>query len=151
MRLISRKETIWINSIRDLEKYGINVLTGEACSFGMRWLCDLNEDGVDLLQSFYGVTLSSENWNSQVNGKPAIASFMLSRGTYVDLVVFLLFRLGCDVVIKTNDTFVGCNRIDNLDFFESYKEYADEIFYHPQFSNPSVDGRNVHGFTGRVV
>lgn len=79
-----------ITSFRDFEAYGINSLTGEACRYGQRILCDVNEDGKKLLEEFLCVSLTARNWNSTVNKKPAVASVMLPYGILQDLATFCL-------------------------------------------------------------
>ena len=73
---------------RELEKYGITVLTGEACGIGLRLLCDLTVDGRELLTVFLGgCTPAMPNWNPG-----AIRSAMLSWSTLKDLLIFALTR-----------------------------------------------------------
>ena len=40
---------------RDLAEYGIEVLTGEACRIGARYLCDLDERGARIVRSLMGL------------------------------------------------------------------------------------------------
>lgn len=92
-----------LNSLSDLEQYGLSYLTGEACALSQRLLFDLNQDGVDLVKEYFGLlpgSMLAGNWNSQVNGKPAVASILLPKHPefYQELFKFLLFREGFDVV-----------------------------------------------------
>lgn len=84
-----------LHSFKDLKAYGINALTGEACGYSLRVLCDLNEDGVALIEEFFGSTLQvteNSNWNSQVEEKPAVGSVMLARSIFQDLALYCLWR-----------------------------------------------------------
>ena len=91
------------------ESFGIGILTGEACAYSMRVLCDINEDGLELINSAFGmilihvpelprsghlgpraehVTGMMRRHNSQVNGKPSVASIMLSWPMLEEIIKF---------------------------------------------------------------
>ena len=89
-----------VRDMRDLAKFGIQILTGESCGLGMRYLCDLNARGRAILEEFFGGsvnTVSGSNWNSEVNGEPAEASIMLSPNILPDLAAFCMLKSGFDV------------------------------------------------------
>jgi hypothetical protein len=44
---------------RELQKYGIFMLTGESCAYSMRVLCDVNEKGWRILRNYLGMDASS--------------------------------------------------------------------------------------------
>lgn len=44
---------------KELEKYGIFMLTGEACAYGMRVLCDVNAQGWRILKQYFGMAGTS--------------------------------------------------------------------------------------------
>ena len=71
-------------SADDLRDLGIFLLTGEACGIGMRVLCDLNDEGIRIWESFTrsNVVIGS-NWNSK--GK---ASVMIPRSMFRELWIF---------------------------------------------------------------
>ena len=87
-----------------IESFGIATLTGEACAYSMRLLCDVNQDGVELINKAFGMTLSihtdtdyagnaitsgmMRRHNSQVNGKRSVASIMLSWTMIEELIRF---------------------------------------------------------------
>ncbi len=51
----------------DLRRYGINSLTGEACPYSQRVLCDLTPRGKKIVFDLLGIPPTiplSENWNS---------------------------------------------------------------------------------------
>lgn len=48
-----------LHSLADLSQFGVGILTGEADPFGMRLLCDLTEDGRDLVCAYLGATTST--------------------------------------------------------------------------------------------
>lgn len=149
-----------IDNLRGLEQFGVNLLTGEACAYGMRLLCDMNERGAELVRTFLGLSRAvtfESNWNSQVNGEPAIASVMLTRDTLWELARFALFQAGADYAIRYNDgTLLGLDRSSR--YCENYLKLAADnpavtVFYNnARLSNqPHVGDRNVHAFTGRTA
>ena len=97
-----------LTSWNDLKAYGIEALTGESCAFCMRLLCDLNEDGVALMRAFLGLsadTRLSRNWNSTVDGKPAVASVLLPRELFPVLCRYVLFLENYPLVWQGASTF----------------------------------------------
>lgn len=99
-----------LHSFNDLNKFGIGVLTGEACNYGMRLLCDLTAQGVELVNNFLGVDSAaySDPWNSSVDGRPSLASVFLSRAMLHDLCIFALLHVeGNDVVLVKGGTVMG--------------------------------------------
>lgn len=61
-----------------LRPFGINALTGEACSVMYRLLCDITEDGKRVIEKCLSCELRPpENWNSG-----AVGSIMLTPGRY---------------------------------------------------------------------
>jgi len=145
-----------------LEKYGINPLTGEACAFSMRTLCDLNIDGITLLQDFLGLLpldynalnehrYFPRNWNSSVNGKPAIASCMLSRFMLKDLYRFILYKEGWEVVVENGGDWTGMSRETWDEVKDAWPSTANVHFIYKCPEQPSVGSRNVHAMTGRAM
>ena len=87
------------NRRQTLRELGIEMLTGEACAFSLRILCDLNEGGVTLLQNALGIRIdrdtSPRNMNHRVNGLAAVHSVMLTHGQLDDLLVYGLAEAVC--------------------------------------------------------
>lgn len=76
----------------DLEQYGIDCLTGEACSLSCRALCDLSKEGADIVREFFGLPCNAqfnENWN--LKGE---ASCFLPWSVLHDLAAFILIKKG---------------------------------------------------------
>ena len=48
-------EIAYIHNWQELDRYGINALTGESCAYSMRMLCDLNERGVKTMGAYFGI------------------------------------------------------------------------------------------------
>jgi hypothetical protein len=93
-----------IGSFDDLKYYGVNLLTGERDNLFLgRLLCDLSQDGVELVRDYFGLPrgcVFDENWNGNVGDEPAIASVMLTRETLVQLCVFALLQHGAPFVYQ---------------------------------------------------
>src|SRR6478736_5681012 len=105
---MQRKQTIHVSSWEDLKQFGINALTGEACKYAQRILCDLNEDGAALIMDYLGVSMLRDNWNSTVNDKPAVASVMLHRGSCMQLAEFAILGMNpLAVLYRPNDSIYG--------------------------------------------
>jgi hypothetical protein len=61
-----------------LREYGIDVLTGEACSLMYRILCDLTLNGKRIVERCLSVHIESENWNSGSKEDPHVASSVVA-------------------------------------------------------------------------
>lgn len=94
----------------DLKQFGIEALTGEACVYSLRVLCDLSEAGRTHIAEFFGgiaETGFNANWNSYAGSAPAVSSVMLPRGILSDLAQFLLFQDGALAVAETSGIWLG--------------------------------------------
>lgn len=158
-----------ISTVSDLREYGINTLTGEACAYSMRTLCDLSERGRDIIRDYLGLPYNSEfnpNYNGYVGDYKAVASVMLSNDLLKNLAIFILFREGSRFVYGRHDSF-GCTgyKQSDIDKNQYLKDFHDEIrkgerkdvyvLANPQQwegnTQPSVGSRNIHVATGRVA
>ena len=103
-----------IGSFSDLEEYGLNCLTGEACAFHMRLLFDYNAEGAELLTNFLGlpVLADNSNWNSRVDGEDAVGSIMLTADAAWELATFAMLQYGFDRVIPNQPEHHGCYGYD---------------------------------------
>lgn len=145
----------------DLRKDGVNILTAEACAYGYRVLCDLNENGVSLVNNLF----SSENikvefhlpecWNSTVcERNDAIKSIMLPRAMFEPLAVMACFKRKCsDVYILHKDDgsmiIVGIEDKDSSDQFDALRMMSARLRVF-RYHNPGYS-RNVHQMSGRVI
>lgn len=142
-----------------LTDYGINLLTGEACSHNLRMLCDLSEKGVEIVSSWLGILPSSflPNWNSYVGNDPAVASIMIPRGSFPDLYYWILVEVEkFEVVMESADGMLTGVNLDNP-YYKTYMENREMLSQiYPRVSRfpkneNSVSGRNVHQFSGRIA
>lgn len=141
-----------IESWNDLEWYGIFRLTGEACPFGMRQLCDLTEKGALILRSFFGFAHDAKlnaNWNSGSG-----YSAMIPMSVLNDLKVFCLFSDGAAKVLLLKDgSAVGYYPEDSeQDYLTHWQILMStnslERDYVP-VAGPRLGTRMIHGMSGR--
>ena len=92
-----------VSCFRDLNQFGIRMLTGEADALGYRILCDLDEQGVRVFKECFGMPVPSQmhlnqglasNWNSG-----AIASVMLTEDSIRPLAIMGFYLQGRVVVV----------------------------------------------------
>lgn len=78
--------------VRELENRGIDVLTGERCSLGMRVLCDYTHSGAEILRRCLDITIPEDgsNWNSGSKDDPHVGSIMLLREMLEPLAIFAM-------------------------------------------------------------
>lgn len=148
-----------VRTMRDMTQFGIQGLTGEACAYGMRILCDVNEAGKELLADYFGmptIQLSS-NWNSQVGGEPAIGSVMLAHSCLQHLAQFAFFRAGALAVIQGADGVIGIFEQELITRYRAHLEQYPNcgltlrVNHARRIDDSVVGSRNVHAFTGRIV
>ena len=109
-----------IRQWRDLEEYGIDTLTGEACVYGIRVLCDLTEEGKATVCSFLGIPKGAKmsvNWNSK-----GVCSVMLPASILEDLAVYTLFtQKNCVTCFRQQGVIFGLRDIqEDREYIETY-------------------------------
>ena len=136
-----------ISCWQDLEKYGIMPLTGEACGLSLRFLCDVNEQGKNILEKMLGCKLNlAENWNNY-NG--AIGSIMLSPDFLTSIGIFALLESGCEFVfLLKNGKLLGKDDNQDNSYIAGYYD-LDEIVRSFSYHGTAKD-RNIHQMTGRI-
>ncbi len=146
-----------IRDARDLERYGINLLTGEACRIGRRILTDLSARGVGIVSDLLGIDHKQfhENWNSRVNGQPAVASFMLPHSMIRDLMAWCLIKDGCTAIIETDEDYIyGREDSDDPEQWEELvnhcRKYRKHIRTITLKDGPASGTRMVHAVSGRA-
>ncbi|MFO0887906.1 MAG: hypothetical protein U0790_02045 [Isosphaeraceae bacterium] len=141
-----------VNSWRDLERYGIELLTGEACGLGYRLLCDMTAQGKKIIERCLGLKDlgPAEGWNRGRPGDPHVGSIMLTHEMLTPLAVFALLESGCKEVYLVKNSVVGIEASDPADTLEPMKRVAG-VEYARRFAYRGTAGhRNVHVMTGRV-
>ncbi len=132
----------------DLEAYGVDPLTGEACSLGYRILCDLTQKGKAIVERCLSVEIRSENWNSGSRDDPHVACIMMTAEMLQPLAVFALLESGCREVWVTEHAAFGVEPEDTEEQVDMMKRC-----HHPNrrfaYRGPFED-RNLHQMSGRV-
>lgn len=84
-------ETEVIRNWEDLSRYGIEVLTSEACSFNARFLCRITQDGREILEQFLGVGITAyQPFPSQP--KPFIGEITLGKTWFNEIALACLAK-----------------------------------------------------------
>ena len=135
-----------------LRSKGINLLTGEACGFSVRFLCDIeNEQAKEYLRDFLGLpelTLA-ESWNH------GIGSMMIGRETFHhDLFLFVALQ-EFEVMYKIKDNefarydWQGCTKDEWMTDIRVFLGNHPDWDYNVYFGQKNT--RNTHEFTGRTI
>ncbi len=143
-------KTNTIHSFNDLKQFGIDILTGESCALSRRLLCDVTEEGRNLVIKALGVpdiSLSAP-WND------GVGSILLERDTLKTLCILALFEdKNCLEVweFKKDGSFHGLD-LENLGLWNDYdkNENADNYEKIRKYKLFNSKDRNVHQFSGRV-
>lgn len=141
-----------VQSWSDLESYGIELLTGEACGLMYRLLCDVTEHGQKVIEKCFGISVTlTEPWNSGRADDPHVGSILLPPAMFVPLGVFALLESGCTEVWQIGEALIGMEPTDTADERERagkvYSERRNRIF---RYAGTAGD-RNVHQMSGRVA
>jgi hypothetical protein len=135
----------------DLRPYGIDFLTGEACSLMFRLLLDVNERGRKVLARFFGAPnlKLGDPWNGGTPEEPHVASIMLTREMLLPIAVFALLEHGCDEVYLYQDRVVGFEACDSPEVRQRHLHYYR---HHAgrRFSYGPTRDRNLHRMTQRT-
>jgi len=144
-----------------LKEAGIRQLTSEACAVSMRMLCDVTQEGKELLENYFSANLTL---NDSMNGRGAVGSILLDHEMFTRLFLYKLL-LEHPIVTKVtlsddyyeNDAYICFDSFPERDGFAKEHRFMFEgpnrTYYRPGASQPHDSSilRNVHAFTGRVV
>ena len=142
-----------INSWNDLQAYGIELLTGEACGLGYRLLCDVTERGRKTIEKCLGLTnlVLPESWNRGSTEDPHVGSIMLTREMLEPLAVFALLEAGCKEVYLVKNSVVGIEASDPPTAIEDVKRWSGVEYARRYAYRGTAGDRNVHVMSGRIV
>jgi hypothetical protein len=141
-----------ISSLRDLEPFGIVLLTGEACGLQYRILCDVTTAGKRVVEKCLGLpdTKFANPWNAGTAEVPYVGSVMLAPEMLIPLAVFACLENGCAEAYRMDDFVVGIEPGDAPDAAVNV-ELTYRVKRVRRFSYRGTAGdRNVHQMTGRV-
>jgi hypothetical protein len=139
-----------IDSVRDLERFGIVALTGESCGLMYRFLYDVTQHGKAIIEKCLGCRLDlADPWNQ--GEEPHVGSIMLSQEMLVPIGTFALLESGCsEVWLYKNGSLLGIEPDDSQELIERCANMAPEALARTFRYAGTAGDRNVHGFTGRV-
>ena len=134
---------------KELEEYGFDLLTGEACGLMYRLLFDVTKQGKKILQNCFGIPelKLNANWNSGDKENPHVGSILLTRDMFVPLAIFALLNSGYKECWATGCGGVVAFRETDADI-ELWKKQLN-VGRRFAFSGTAGD-RNRHEMTGRV-
>jgi hypothetical protein len=142
-----------INCWDDLSRYGIVLLTGEACGLSYRLLCDVTAAGKRVIEKALGIAqlVLHESWNHGNADDPHVGSVMLAREVLTFLGVFALLEHGCrEVWLTKGSSVVGIEPADLPDWLESFKRFhSNDLVRRFAYAGTAGD-RNQHVISGRV-
>lgn len=140
-----------IMSMGDLKVFGVATLTGEACPYYQRVLCDVNEQGKILLEQFLGVTLDRQPMNSFCSIGQHVASVMFPRSMWQEFSDFAAWQNDFTTVIITRGQRHYYREID-AELLEYYQTAGGYVVGHKPHipGQPTHNGANVAAVTGRA-
>jgi hypothetical protein len=129
-----------------LRPYGIDALTGEACSLMYRLLCDITEQGKRVIEKCLSCELRPpENWNAG-----AVGAIMLTPEMLVPIAVFALLEAGCREVYVIGGAVVGIEADDaEAEVQTLLRHHEGQVGRRFAYHGPHRD-RNQHQMSGRV-
>lgn len=150
-----------LSNWRDLEDFGIDMLTGEACGLSMRLLCDVTERGKVLIERFFGGTITvkpGSNWNGGNKADPHVGSILLPSGVFSDLAAFcLIIDAGAGENVATCEdgramswTWEELEHRTTQELRESWEKTYGVKRYYRRSTGPGTGDRNTHAFSGRT-
>lgn len=140
-----------IDGIKDLEKFGIEVLTGESDQHMHRILCDCTAKGKRIIERTLGIEVTlAPNWNSGRPEDPSIGSLLVPLEFVSSFGIFALLSdpQTAEVWLLKNDSVVGFST-DDVDLKEALRTHYEGQLRKVFFPRPC--DRNVHLFTGRTT
>mgnify|MGYP003407426869 CR=1 FL=1 len=151
---------------RDMQPFGFNCLTGEACGLSLRMLVDITAPARDILKEWMGVSSLEvpDNWNSG-----SIGSVMMDHNIPVSLAVFCLrargfesaFILNSGVVMgasgeyrKEYEALVNEENVKSMEYYDKHGTFNGAP--HKNFDCRRIialktPSRNVHQMTQRTM
>ena len=152
------EKSLQINGWYDLRAFGINMLTGEADRLNLRLLCDLTEQGAELLIDYFGlpsdVTLA-EPANSAFEGEKTVGSIMVARGSLHQIATFAAFRANALAIVEMPGSFTIIFDAERLAQYEGLAERDRSVSilrnYGRNANAPHFGTRNIHAMTGRAI
>ena len=137
----------------DLEPFGIDPLTGEACGLSYRILCDVTAKGRDVLQKCFGIRELPlpANWNGGSALDPHVGSILLAPEMLAAVAVFALLEHGCtEAWLCQNGAVIGVEPEDTSETIRLWRESLPGNIVRTFAYRGTAGDRNVHVMTGRI-
>ncbi len=138
----------------DLEPYGIDPLTGEACGLMYRILCDVTAGGRKIISrclDMPDLSLAAP-WNTGSKDDPHNGSIMLPPEMLVPLGLFALLESGCiEILLFKSGGLIGIEPNDSADDIETIRRYPPSALQRTFKREGTAGDRNRHQMTGRVT
>ena len=139
-----------ITGIQDLKPYGLDALTGEACSHGFRILTDVTAKGKSIIERTMDVKLELHDpWNTGTKDEPHIGSCMLPFEFVPPIAIFALLNDTSivEVWLMKSGTVLGFG-VEDVDQKDETRRFYEKELRKVFYSRPS--DRCLHQFTGRT-
>lgn len=142
------------NCVGEMEQFGLNCLTGEACGLGMRLLFDVTEPGRKLVEKFLCVQqlILQQDWN----GGEAVGSIMLAAEQCTPLAIMGMLEQGCVEVWQQFENQARTGYMFGMETDEELKLAGGNLASWPGVSyrrwryHGTAGSRNRHVMTGRI-
>ncbi len=123
--------TVLVSSLHDLGPFGIQALTGEACGFTMRLLCDVTAKGKRIAMQWLGLphdTPLRKAWNRGTAEDPHVGCLMLQGNQLQGLAVvaFAQANFQCAVILQNGDV-MGVSRPETDEQRTEYHRIMDGL------------------------
>jgi len=137
----------WIHNWRDLEAFGIDLLTGEACAYNYRFLCDVTASGQRVLEQLWDTSLTLHPpWNSGRKDDPHVGSIMLAQPMFASIAAFALLQTSCERIwILKSGAVAGLTSAEDAEHRPSVQDDLAQVLFNRGFS------RHTHQFSGRTT
>ncbi|MDB5391017.1 MAG: hypothetical protein JWM11_6663, partial [Planctomycetaceae bacterium] len=136
-----------IDGITDLEKFGIEALTGESDQHMYRILCDCTAHGKRIIERTLGIEVSlAENWNRGRTDDPSIGSLLVPLEFVPSFGIFALLsdtQISEVWLLKTGSV-MGFG-VEDVEVKEALQKHYEGNIRHVFYSRPC--DRNTHLFT----
>ena len=142
------------NCVGEMDQFGLQCLTGEACGLGMRLLFDVTEPGRKLLEKFFGVNqlILPQDWN----GGEAVGSIMLAADQCTPIAIMGMLEQGCIEVWQQFENNERTGFLFGLENEEELKLAGENMTCWPNVTyrhwkyHGTAGSRNVHAMSGRI-
>jgi hypothetical protein len=141
-----------IHCWRELEPYGIDPLTGEACGLSCRILFDCTENGRKILAKALGIPglKLAEPWNGGTKDDPHVGSILLPQEMLTLVSVFALLESGSDEVWQHEGGVIGFEPGDSRESRGQQLDWLRPKLVRRYAYQGGAGSRHQHMMSGRI-